>query len=663
MPMSFVRCQFRSSLAALTLLQAASVALADTAISQLDTTVVSASRSERLLQDLPVRTELISQAEIQRTHARSLKDALENVPGLQLREIHGKSGYEATLQGMSSDQLLILIDGMPLAASTGSTVDLSQYSLADVERIEVIKGAASAQYGSSAMGGVINVISRATANGVHASLTHDVGSYGQQNTDQRTGSVALRHTQAQLDMGGEELKVRLTADRRNDRGFDVDSSDWQRQGDQSDRQQLAARLDWTHGVDIYLSIDAQQFKEQDVQWLQQELVGRLPNKFEDIERQRLALTSGFNLAGSAITVKALLENYQSDSHKLNQGYVQAFDERSMELDTQMLSLQIDQPWLTDHQTQLGLDYRKEKLSQFNNGIAEVGDSGTAERSSREIYLQDYYFFGQGHEFVSGVRLQKDSDFSAYLSPKIAVKYQLHNDDDGQFLLRASIGTGYRVPNLKERYYTFDHSSLGYMVMGNPELDPESSISYQFGFWWRSSATQELDVNVFYNDIQDLIQTDTDRYQVVDGIAVYSYKNIANARTYGLETVYRNRLTTALSANVSHTYTLAENTDTQQVLTRRPRHIVRLGADWDISDQFSLSSRLRYQSRELSSSDSSVWSPAWATLDIKASYHADASLTLFGGIDNATDRQRNFTSGTDFGPISGRFIYAGVTLAY
>lgn len=122
------------------------------AVTELDTLVVSATRVERALSDAPIRTEVVSRYELDKTHARSLKEALENVPGLQLREIHGKSGYEASLQGMSSDQLLILIDGMPLAASTGSSVDLSQYATLDIERIEIIKGAASAQYGSSAMG-------------------------------------------------------------------------------------------------------------------------------------------------------------------------------------------------------------------------------------------------------------------------------------------------------------------------------------------------------------------------------------------------------------------------------------------------------------------------------------------------------------------------------
>lgn len=108
--------------------------------------VVTGTRTEKRRDESPVRTEVVDRAEIQATGAQTLKDALANVPGLLLHEIHGKSGFHLSLQGMSSDQVLVLIDGLPISASTGSSVDLGRYLLSDVARIEVVKGAASAQY-------------------------------------------------------------------------------------------------------------------------------------------------------------------------------------------------------------------------------------------------------------------------------------------------------------------------------------------------------------------------------------------------------------------------------------------------------------------------------------------------------------------------------------
>jgi len=128
--------------------------------------------------DMHPKTEVVNRAEIEKTHARDLKEALEHVPGLLLKEIHGKSGYEVWLQGLDSDRVLVIIDGEPITPSTGSTVDLTQISTADVERIEIVKGATSALYGSSAMGGVINVITRRPDRPKSYSLTIDGGSYG-----------------------------------------------------------------------------------------------------------------------------------------------------------------------------------------------------------------------------------------------------------------------------------------------------------------------------------------------------------------------------------------------------------------------------------------------------------------------------------------------------
>lgn len=648
----------------LALLLAVAAPVLAQAPTELDTLVVSATRVERALSDTPVRTELVSRHELDKTHARSLKEALENVPGLQLREIHGKSGYEASLQGMSSDQLLVLIDGMPLAASTGSAVDLSQFALADIERIEIIKGAASAQYGSSAMGGVINIITRQAQGGLRSTLTYDAGSYGKQNINEKPEHIAQHHLSATLEGGSETLNARLSADVRNTEGFDANPGTWVRQGDDSERQQLNALISWTPQAGSYLSADIQHFSEDDKQWLPEEN-GRYPNKTETIERNRLSLNAGHRfMGGTALSLKSLVERYSSDSFKQNVGYA-AYDVRDMQLDTQFVSMQLDLPsgflGLINHQFQIGTDFRNEELKQLKDGVAEIGSSGSAARQNYELFLQDDYFFSDNGELVLGLRVQDDSDFGLHASPKAALKYRAFEQGEQQILLRTSVGTGYRVPNLKERYYTFDHSSIGYIVKGNPNLDPETSVSYQAGVLWQINAKRSLDINAFFNDVQDLIQTDSDHATIVNGTSVYTYENIASAQTYGLETVFKDQWGDSLSFNASHTYTQAKNKDSGQKLTNKPEHIARLGLDWQATDSWSLGARVRYQGRELASSGPHVWSPEWTTVDLKTSWQVSPYLRAFGGIDNLTDKQRDFSTGTDFGPITGRFIYLGLQL--
>ncbi|NOY84144.1 MAG: TonB-dependent receptor [Nitrospirae bacterium] len=127
---------------------------------ELDEMVITGTRTEKKLLETPVRTEVVTREEIEQSHARDLKEALEDVPGLILRRTHGKQGESVGMQGFDADRILILLNGERLSATAGSTVDLTQIGTADIERIEIVKGATSALYGSEAMGGVINVITR-----------------------------------------------------------------------------------------------------------------------------------------------------------------------------------------------------------------------------------------------------------------------------------------------------------------------------------------------------------------------------------------------------------------------------------------------------------------------------------------------------------------------
>lgn len=631
---------------------------------ELDTVVVSATRVERSINDAPVRTEVLSRYELSNIHARSLKEALENIPGLQLKEIHGKSGYEASLQGLSSDQLLILIDGMPLAASTGSAVDLNQFASLDIERIEIIKGAASAQYGSSALGGVINIITREAKSGLTGSVLYDAGSYGKQNIGEHSQRIAQHHVSTTLEGGSQQVTGRVSADLRNTQGFDANPDTWVRQGDDSERLQVGALIQYQPQQHSSLSFEGQHFREDDRQWLPEDN-GRLPNKSESIRRNRFNLGAAHRFSGgTALTLKALSERYQSYSYKQNQGYV-PFDARDMRLDTDFASMQLDLPSgflrLDSHQLQVGVEWRRESLSQLKDGVAEVGTDGDVQRQSYELFLQDDYFFSAQGELVLGFRVQNDADFGLHSSPKAALKYRLFEQGEQQLLLRTSLGAGYRVPNLKERHYTFDHSSLGYMVTGNPNLTPEMSISYQLGLLWQMSQDSQLDVNAFYNDVNNLIQIDTQNASQINGIRTYRYKNIDSAQTYGLETAFTTKLSTWLALTASHSFTQTHNTSTGTVLTQKPEHIARLGLDVQATERLSLILRGRYQSQELASTETREWSPAWITFDLKTNYRITPNLRAFAGIDNLTNEQRDFSNGNDFRPIVGRFVYAGFEL--
>ncbi|WP_231743349.1 TonB-dependent receptor plug domain-containing protein [Janthinobacterium sp. B9-8] len=646
---------------ALLLLLTSSFAMADVT---LDTVVVTATRSERRVDDTPVRTEVISRAEIEKTHARTLKDAIENIPGLQLREVHGKSGYELSLQGLSSDQVLVLIDGLPIAASTSSTVNLSQYLLSEVDHIEVIKGAASAQYGSSAMGGVINVITRRVKPGFSGSADASLGSYGAQNDSGKFWDAGLKHGQFQLEGGSEHWRARLSGDVLDDAGFGAKPENWSRQGDASKRQQYGAKLSWLPQAGDELWVEGSHYREDDVQRYQRYVPPRLlaQEKTEGIARDRFVAGAKTSFAnGMRVQAQLLDEVYDSEGKEYSLGDLMSV--RRFEQHLNHLTAQVDLPAWYSQLWQFGVDWRKENVSQSVNGVSEFLGSKKVSKESRELFVQNDIFFGDDWEVVLGLRVQDDSDFGMHAAPKIALRGNVWESGDWKGVLRGSFGQGYRVPNLKERHFLFDHSSLGYMVLGNPNLKPESSNSWQLGGNLALSRKVSLDINAYFNQVKDLIQVDEINAVTSNGVSKFTYKNIARTETRGIETALDWRVSDQLNINTSYTYSLSKDLDSGKALTRRPENMARFGLDWEVLAGSTFTLRSRYQSAELIDSAKNAHSDAWMTTDIKFNQKINKNITAYIGIDNVQDTQRDFSNPNDFGPISGRFIYMGSRFAW
>lgn len=634
----------------------------------LDELVITGTRSERRLLDTPVRTEVVTSKELEKTHARNVKEALDNVPGLQLREIHGKAGFEVWLQGVDSDRVLVLIDGMPMTATTGSTVDVSQIAALDIERIEVVKGATSAQYGSSAIGGVVNIITRPPESGFSGDFTTDAGTYRDQNPSGEKYEPSRFSTRAKIEGGKEALAFRLSGSHQHTDGIDPSPDDWSMPGDEIDRSDLNLRGDWLPGPDDKhrLSGALNLFEEESIsRYTAFSPPSTYTNqrKDETVERSRFVLSGdhesnvGFTFGWSAIH-----ERLNDDTVKYTPS--RRFNDRNAESLLSKASLHIGQTTPFNHFLQGGLDFSKESLSQHVDGSSELGDSGKRERENQEIWLQDTWIPTDSLEVVPGIRFQHDSDFGTHTAPKINVRSDLIKTGALQAFLRAGVGAGYRVPNLKERFYVFDHSELGYIVEGYEELQPEESVSYQFGGGLSWHRNVWLEANAFFNDIEQLIQT-YNTGEVNNGVRLFRYENVAEARTWGLETTAGWDAPDAWQVTAGYTLLYSEDLETGKELNKRPRHQMNLGVDGPLyTPNLTWSIRVRYQNEEFADAENGIKSPGYTTADFKLNYQFSDQLRLFGGVDNATDEQRDFSRpNEDFRPVAGRFAYAGLSLSF
>jgi len=634
-------------------------------------TVTTGTKTERNLLDVPVRTEVVTQEELAQTHARDVAEALKNQPGLLLKRIHGKTGQEVWLQGLDADRVLVLIDGRPVSASTGASVDLSQIAIGDVDHIEIVKGAASVLYGSEAMGGVVNIITAKNKKAFNYSLVLDAGTHGSQN---QGDDLNDKHAKVQFGGNKGSWHYNFLADIRKKQGTDLDKSTWSTEGASGDKENLAFEIGYTTDSGGIFSLKPTFYKE--------DLSGNFSSfspgigeitKIKKEEATRKNITLSFTKPftnGDKLSTWYIREDFEditqqdtvlTDFNDQQRTGNSAFEKAEIQWDKNISDNQV----LT-----LGVVGSNSSLKQVQTINTATSSSvvdeinGTKRRDNIEVFIQDDIFIGDNLEILPGFRYQDDSDFGTHTAPKISLMYTPQWSDKVDTKLRFSVGQGYRVPTLKDRHYIFDHSALGYMVIGNPDLQPETSTSFTTGIELNKTDKFRAELNFFRNDIKDLISTSLDETDsAAAGLSIYKYTNVGKAQTQGLDLTVSNQLSHNLSSSISYSYLEAIDSDTNKTLTQRPAHQVKVKLDYDVPKyKANIALFGNFQSKEFVDSDNTISSPAYSTFDLKLNKEIRKGTKLFLGIDNITNTHRDVPiSGQDFRPESGRFVYAGIRI--
>lgn len=628
-------------------------------VAETEEIVVTGTRTAQLALESPVRVDVLGKDLLQALHAHELTEAVDTVPGINVRQVVGKNGQEAWLQGISANRVLILVDGEPVSASTGSAVDMSQVSVGNIERVEIVKGATSVLYGSAAMGGVINIITDGLRPGLHYRVSVDGGSYGEQNPSGNEWDITRQRLNAAVTYGGERWQNSFSLNGRFSDGFQENPDAWSQQGADGHKINAEWKLAYTPDDDSRYRLRYEYYDQKQHNRLLEFTPPanyNLLHKYDDAIRQHLSLSGNWRLGNSDLRIHGFVEQYDNESQP------KGTFRRDMQLDTKKISTQWDGELNDKHLLTIGMDLFSETLEQKKtqaNGI-EIAEIPGGSRDSIELYLQDDMTLGQWN-VLPGLRWQHDSDFGDKLTPKVNAYRPLWQSGDNSMAMRIGVGQGYRVSNLKERYYEFDHSHLGYRIIGNAELDPESSTSYQFAWLYREGRRHDLEINFFYNDLTDLIEAPL-AYTASDGIDIYQYTNIAEASTQGIELNWSWRPAGNIHWRNGYTWLRAMDQSTGEPLPERPRHQVRSVLDADLTDTLRMTLIARWQSDEYISDDRER-SPAWGNLDIKLNQYLGYGLRLYGGIDNINNVQRDFSNESDNRPVEGRLVYIGFTIEH
>jgi outer membrane cobalamin receptor len=478
------------------------------------TLVVTASRILQDIKSAPVSIALITRDEIEAMGAMELSEVLNGVEGVTAAD-YGPFGSQmkVKLRGSNAEQVLVLIDGKPVNSARQGDVDLSTIPLAMVDRIEIIKGPASALYGADALGGVVNIITKGGREGGQLRLA--IGGYD---------AVTLG-----FDYRGRSGPLGYAL------GSDLTMSGGYRPNSDYEGRSFWAQLDWGLSPRDYVTVSL--FRHEDEHGVPGSLEYQSLTARQAYDETRVAVDydraigTNSNLSLGLSVVNHVLDyedDWQDDLHHGND-YL---------LDLQVNSQQ------GSHLLTFG--------GALGRGQVDSTQLGEQKRDHWRLFLQDSWQARPALGLTLSSSYDNDSTHGDNLSVRAGLVYHL----DGDAQLFASVGSAFRAPSLEDLYWP---------GMGNPELSPETGWAWEAGL--RRSLTDglALSASIFRRQMTDLIQW----REFPDGS--WRPVNVSAAILQGLEAALEGKPGENLAWSMAYTYLDGKDKDTKEELPNQVRH--------------------------------------------------------------------------------------------
>ncbi|TBU97507.1 TonB-dependent receptor domain-containing protein [Pseudomonas dryadis] len=628
------------------------MASAATAPIDLQEVVVTATSTERQLKDAPASISVITREQLRKRPVQDLEDALRGTPGLQFTGV-GMTRRGVSIRGMDSGHTLVLLNGQRINTAAGAIAhadfDLGWVPMEAIERIEVVRGPMSSLYGSEALGGVINVITRKATDEWRGSALLD----GAVREDRRGGQTQQlgAYLGGPLVPGLLGLSLNGETRRRQDTPLHGDAALSEIEGRAAHHG--SATLSWT--PDQAQRIDFGYGNGLEDRWRNTRSAGTAPVDYESsdrIEREHYSLSHTGDWSWGSSSLRA----YRSELERRNRytnGVVPSSPHQR--LTDAIVDGSFSVPLADLHLLTAGAEWRKERLQ---DGGFVGGDAQTIHRA---LFLQDEIAFNPDWSLVLGSRFDKHEQYGWQKSPRV---YLLHHVSEA-LTLKGGVGRGFKAPTLKQ--LSPGYSAVGgggqFTIHGNPDLDPEINTSYEFsadyqGQGWSANA------GLFQNNVHGLIQTECIASCGIRRLEIRHYENVDKARIRGLELGAGLDLPEALRWDLNYTYLDAIDRSAGRRLGDRARHLANTTLQWNPGTGFSAQVRGEYVGSQLSYSGNSAYAmPAYSLWHVELSKTLSDNLSLRGGIENLTDR--DFSQADDDFTFAepGRTYHVGLSLSF
>lgn len=587
----------------------------------LDALIVTASRRLQRLADAPVTTELIGRREIEAARVPDISTLLTQRLGIQLEGGH-PAGEGVMLQGLGSERVLVLLDGQPLVGRLSGTLDISRLPTSMVERIEVVKGSQSSLYGSEAMGGVVNIITRSSgAEPWRVGLDATTGSQGRMDL---SGTVAgnAGDFDVLLDLGRRMTEVAPGMETTRDA--------------LAERWDGLAKIGWRPSETFRMDASALLLDERQ-RWRGGQLF-----QFADNDQRGGRLGAEWQSGAHRI---APTLHWTEFEHLARQAAVSTPAAGSGERELQRL-LEAEVLYnlgIGSTALDFGVEAKREEIRSDR-----VVDADRTQHTL-EPFLQATVPLGR-LRLVPGARVSWSEEWGTHFTPRLATLFRPVPD----VALRASVGRGYRAPSFKELYMEFLNIGPGfsYTVRGNPLLQPETSTNLTFSVEW-SPGPLYLRSQLFETRFGDFIETTL--HGDSSGVEVYTYGNISEGVTRGLE-LEAGFTRGPLRGEAGYSYLLAEDRQTGDALLGRPEHSGRvslesalpLGTRAALTGIYTGSTPVQRNEAEI------VERGSYLRFDATLSGGLPGGLQVTGGVRNLLDARPEQWPG-----FTGRHLFVGI----
>lgn len=560
---------------------------------ELSQVVVTGTRTEHFVKDVPIRTEVLTSKALQRKNAQNLFDALEGIPGVRVEQQCQFCNFsEVRMQGLGAEHTQVLLDGEPIYSGLAGVYGLQQLSTNDVDRMEVVKGAGSALYGSSAVAGAINIISKEPTFEPQINADVQMGSYGMKSYK---GSASIRKKNIGITVDAQ----RLEADALDQTGKGLTRSEVKKKDGMSDRVYSKSN-NLGFGLFFYAPFAKNDKLVIRGKWLDElRYGGNMDNdtflnpyseSTENILTNRITASLAYTLpigehSELNFSTAYVYHKRQATNDTFLSGYKEAHNDAVPPVDVMRPYIAKENtftPSLTftthlgDHTLLAGMQGYFTRLRETGlyilsdpeekaNRYYGISYTSVGKKHANEIgfFVQDEWNVTPQLAVVPGIRVDHHTSGEEYsadkkvfdaafpttsfsktsINPRLAVKYNVSKN----LVLRANIGTGFRAP------YGFSEDL--HLCSGSPRvwkssnLKGERSISYNLSADYYGKRYQ-LSANIFRTDLKDKIQFAPADDNVKKLGYTYQWENVDDAYVQGIELGWKwnpvRNLTTSLN---------------------------------------------------------------------------------------------------------------------